>query len=138
MDLARSGLDYAIRISRTLTSDNGLKEHLSEDYYYVGQMVGIALLQNGQLPVYIPEEILQAIFIDKDQELSPCVRELKRGMDTLGIPMFGRVYPMLLYLLRPCSIVSLTVRKLFNDEVELEQTSQKKDATCLFGENSVV
>lgn len=92
--------------------DNGLKEHLSEDYYYVGQMVGIALLQNGQLPVYIPEEILQAIFIDKDQELSPCVRELKRGMDTLGIPMFGRVYPMLLYLLRPCSIVSLTVRKL--------------------------
>ena len=63
--------------------DNGLKEHLSEDYYYVGQMVGIALLQNGQLPVYIPEEILQAIFIDKDQELSPCVRELKRGMDTL-------------------------------------------------------
>ena len=33
-------------------------------------------------------------------------------MDTLGIPMFGRVYPMLLYLLRPCSIVSLTVRKL--------------------------
>jgi len=26
--------------------------------------------------------------------------------------MFGRVYPMLLYLLRPCSIVSLTVRKL--------------------------
>ena len=92
--------------------DNGIKEHLSEDYYYVGQMVGIALLQNGQLPVYIPEEILQAIFIDKDQELSPCVRELKRGMDTLGIPMFGRVYPMLLYLLRPCSIVSLTVRKL--------------------------
>ncbi|KAL9960243.1 hypothetical protein ACROYT_G033677 [Oculina patagonica] len=92
--------------------DNGLKEHLSEDYYYVGQMVGIALLQNGQLPVYIPEEILQAIFIDKDQELSPCVEELKRGMDTLGIPMFGRVYPMLLYLLRPCSIVSLTVRKL--------------------------
>ena len=89
--------------------DNGLKEHLSEDYCYVGQMVGIALLQNGQLPVYIPEEILQAIFIDRNQELSPCVRELKRGMDTLGIPMFGRVYPMLLYLLRPCSIVSLTV-----------------------------
>ena len=34
--------------------DNGLKEHMSEDYYYVGQMVCIALLQNGQLPVFIP------------------------------------------------------------------------------------
>ena len=78
--------------------DNGLKEHMSEDYYYIGQMVCIALLQNGQLPVYIPEEILQAIFVE-DLELPSCVRELKGGMDTLGIPMFGRKFPMLLYLL---------------------------------------
>lgn len=92
--------------------DNGLKEHMSEDYFYIGQMVCIALLQNGQLPVYIPEEILQSIFIDKDVELPPCVRELKCGMDTLGIPMFGRKYPMLLYLLRPSSIISLSVRHL--------------------------
>lgn len=92
--------------------DNGLKEHMSEDYFYIGQMVCIALLQNGQLPVYIPEEILQSIFIDKDVELPPCVRELKCGMNTLGIPMFGRKYPMLLYLLRPSSIISLSVRHL--------------------------
>ena len=91
--------------------DSGLKEHMSEDYYYIGQMICIALLQNGQLPVYIPEEILQAIFIE-DLELPPCVRELKCGMDTLGIPMFGRKFPMLLYLLRPSSIVSLSVRHL--------------------------
>ena len=88
--------------------DNGLKEHISEDYYYIGQMVCIALLQNGQLPVYIPEEILQAIFVE-DPELPSCVRELKGGMDTLGIPMFGRKFPMLLYLLRPSSIISLSV-----------------------------
>ena len=91
--------------------DNGLKEHMSEDYFYIGQMVCIALLQNSQLPVYIPEEILQAIFI-RDLELPPCVRELKCGMDTLGIPMFGRKFPMLLYLLRPSSIISLSVRHL--------------------------
>ena len=89
--------------------DNGLKEHMSDDYYCIGQMVCIALLQNGQLPVYIPEEIMQAIFIE-DLELPPCVRELKCGMDTLGIPMFGRKFPMLLYLLRPSSIISLSVR----------------------------
>ena len=91
--------------------DNGLKEHMSDDYFYIGQMVCIALLQNGQLPVYIPEEILQAIFIE-DLELPPCVRELKCGMDTLGIPMFGRKFPMLLYLLRPSSIIILSVRRL--------------------------
>ena len=84
---------------------------MSEDYYYIGQMVCIALFQNGQLPAYIPEEILQAIFVE-DLELPPCVRELKGGMDTLGIPMFGRKFPMLLYLLRPSSIISLSVRRL--------------------------
>lgn len=41
---------------------------MSEDYYYIGEMVCIALLQNGRLPVYIPEEILQAIFVE-DLEL---------------------------------------------------------------------
>lgn len=84
---------------------------MSEDYYYIGQMVCIVLLQNGQLPAYMPEEILQAIFIE-DLELPPCVRELKCSMDTLEIPMFGRKFPMLLYLLRPSSIISLSVRHL--------------------------
>ena len=84
---------------------------MSEDYYYIGEMVCIALLQNGRLPVYIPEEILQAIFVE-DLELPSCVRELKGGMDTLGIPMFGRKFRMLLYLLRPSSIISLSVRRL--------------------------
>ena len=75
----------------------------------------ISLLQNGPLPTYIPEEILESIFADKGQQLSSCVSELKRGMDTLGIPMFGGKYPMFLYLLRPsCSSDSakLSVRKL--------------------------
>ena len=35
-------------------------------------------------------------------------------MDTLGIPMFGRKFPMLLYILRPSSIISLSVRHLFS------------------------
>lgn len=86
--------------------DNGLKEDMSEDSYYIGQMVCIALFQNGQLHVYIPEEILQVIFVE-DLELPSCVWELKGGMNTLGIPMFGRKFPMLLYLLRPSSVISL-------------------------------
>lgn len=30
--------------------DCGLKKQLREDYYFVGQMAAIALLQNGQAP----------------------------------------------------------------------------------------
>ena len=84
---------------------------MSEDcYYYIGQIVCISQLQNGQLPVYITEEILQAFFIE-DLELPPCVRELKCGMDALGIPMFGRKFPMLLYLLKPSSVISLSTNE---------------------------
>lgn len=90
---------------------NGFKEHMSEDNYYIGQLVCIALLENGQLPVYIPEEILQAMFIE-DLELPLCIRELKCGMDTLRISMFGRKFPMLLFLLKQSSIISLSVQHL--------------------------
>ncbi len=31
--------------------DHGLREMLAEDYYYVGIIIAVALLQNGQLPV---------------------------------------------------------------------------------------
>ena len=34
--------------------DHGPREHLSDDYFYVGIMMGIALLQNGQLPTFLP------------------------------------------------------------------------------------
>ena len=33
--------------------DNGLREYLSQDYYYVGIMIAVAMLQNGQMPAFI-------------------------------------------------------------------------------------
>ena len=42
--------------------EQGLKEHLVSDYFYIGQIAAIALLQNGQLPVYFPETVLQNVF----------------------------------------------------------------------------
>ena len=32
--------------------DHGLKEHISDDYFCVGIMLGIALLQNEHLPTF--------------------------------------------------------------------------------------
>jgi len=87
--------------------DNGLKEHLAEDYFFIGQMAAIALLQNGQVPRYFPEKCLQDIFVSED-ESSDCISQLKKGMDTLGIHKFGRKHPIFLHLLRP-STSRLTV-----------------------------
>ena len=86
---------------KTKYFDHGLKEHLAEDYFFVGQMAAIALLQNGQAPKYFSEELLSGIFVSDESEISPCVLKLREGLDSLGIHMFARKFPVFLYLLRP-------------------------------------
>ena len=44
---------------KTKYFDHGLKEHLAEEYFFVGQMAAIALLQNGQAPKYFSEDLLK-------------------------------------------------------------------------------
>lgn len=92
--------------------DHGMKEHLAEDYFYIGQMAAIALLQNGQVPKYFPEQCLQDIFVNENAS-SDCISQLKKGMDTLGIHKFGRKHPTFVHLLRPSSC-RLTVQILFH------------------------
>ena len=41
--------------------DNGLREYLADDYYHVGIMIGIALLQNGQLPTFMPSDVIESL-----------------------------------------------------------------------------
>ena len=93
--------------------DHGLKEHLADDYFYVGQMAGIALLQNDQIPRYFPEEMLQEIFISEDQNPPPCFIQLRKGLDMLGIHIFGRKFPMFPHLLR-VSNTQMSVKMLIH------------------------
>ena len=45
--------------------DNGLRQYLSKDYYYVGVMLGVAMLQNGQMPAFIDDSILREVLSPK-------------------------------------------------------------------------
>ena len=72
---------------KTKYFDHGLKEHLAEEYFFVGQMAAIALLQNGQAPKYFSEDLLNDIFVSEERKLSPCVLKLRQGLDSLGIHM---------------------------------------------------
>ena len=87
--------------NKTKFFDHGLKEHLAEEYFFVGQMAGIALLQNGQAPKHFSEDLLNDIFASEERELSPCVLKLRQGLDSLGIHRFARKFPFFLYLPRP-------------------------------------
>lgn len=78
--------------------DNGLREHLFEDYYHVGVMIGIALLQNGQLPRYMPLDIIDKLITTTTDK---CISNIQQGLDVFGLTKIMRNFPILLHLLRP-------------------------------------
>ena len=41
---------------------HGLRPLLSQDYCYVEDMIAIAMLQNGQMPMFLNDDILNKIF----------------------------------------------------------------------------
>ena len=61
--------------------DNGLREYLADDYYHVGIMIGIALLQNGQLPTFMPSDVIESLVSRVE---NPCISKLKQGLDVLA------------------------------------------------------
>eukprot|EP00794_Sanderia_malayensis_P008538 gene8538-9450_t len=89
--------------------DHGLREMLAEDYYYVGIMIAVALLQNGQLPVFMEENITQHII---STSLDQCIIQLQRGLEMLGMYSAFQQLPMLCNLLRPGAPMALNVQKL--------------------------
>ena len=50
--------------------NNGLRQYLSQDYFYVGIMIAVAMLQNGQMPALIEDHILQEI-LSTNKTLDP-------------------------------------------------------------------
>ena len=78
--------------------DNGLRQYLADDYYYVGIMMGIALLQNGQLPTFLPLNVIEEL-VKSTSEC--CIINLQRGLDVFGLLKIFQKVPVLLHLLRP-------------------------------------
>ena len=62
--------------------DKGLREYLADEYYHVGIMMGIALLQNGQLPTFMPPNVIENLV---SQTESPCIAKLRQGLNIFGL-----------------------------------------------------
>ena len=93
--------------------DNGRREFLADDYYYRGVMMGIALLQNGQLLTILPLDIIDSLI---QPSTSICVANLQKGLNKFGLKRIFQSKSILLHLLRP-SNTCLTARifiQLFN------------------------
>ena len=88
--------------------NNGLREFLADDYYFVGVMMGIALLQNGQLPTILPLDIIESL---TQPSLDKCVSNLQKGLNKFRLIKIFQSSPVLLHLLKP-SNTQLTAKIL--------------------------
>lgn len=79
-------------------SNKSLKKLLADDYYYIGLMMGIALLQiaNSQQFYSAPEIVTSP----REPSINACVSNLQKGLDKLGLFKIIKSKPVLLHLLR--------------------------------------
>ena len=76
--------------------DNGLRQYLSKDYYYVGVMVGVAMLQDGQMQAFIDDSILQEV-LSPNKSDNACIGEMQAGLEMLGMLSALQQLPMLVH-----------------------------------------
>ena len=93
--------------------DHGLRPLLAQNYYFVGVMMAVAMLQNGQLPVFVEESTLQQI-VSLGECFDPCVRQIRHGLEELGMLSALQELPMLVHLLRPQARGKLSVQMLLH------------------------
>ena len=79
--------------------ENGLRPLLYKDYFYVGVMIAVAMLQNGQLPIFLSEEILDEIVSPRNSD-QPCIYQIQCGLEMSGILSALQELPMIIYLKR--------------------------------------
>jgi hypothetical protein len=91
--------------------EHDLRPLLSSDYYFVGVMIAVAMLQNGQLPVFLSDEILNDLLSSRNCSNS-CIYQIQRGLEKLGMLSVLMQLPILVYLLRPGVQPKVNVQKL--------------------------
>ena len=112
-DLGGPRLDWLELMNREMQAKyfaHGFRQQLCEEYYYVGIMCTIALLQNCQCPRIFPSTVLEEFF-DKSAIKSACMFHLQRGFQVLGILEVFHAFPILKHLLQPAS-TALTAKKV--------------------------
>ena len=92
------------------------------------------MLQNAQMPAFLGECILEEVIsTTKSPTCNPCITELCRGLQVLGILSVLQQLPMLVHLLRPSAQQKVNVQKLlqilkpkFSEEGSNAQKQEKE------------
>ena len=77
-----------------------LKVHLIDEYYNVGIMAGISLIQGGIVPAFFNEPQLNQIF-DENVEPNNVMKEILRGLEVFSLQTIFKHFPTLRHLFQP-------------------------------------
>ena len=93
----------------------GMEEHSPEKYFTVGLLLAMSIIENGAIPRYLSEAVLQEVFMKTPTEqTSPCIVQLQKGFEKLGLVTIASSLPTFLYLLRESPTSLLTCKKLLS------------------------
>ncbi|XP_028414357.1 uncharacterized protein LOC114537514 [Dendronephthya gigantea] len=92
--------------------DDGLKEHLANEYTTVGLIMALSILQNGAVPRFLSPNDLQDLFTA--EKPSTCLENLRCGFAKLGLHQIGKALPTFLFLLHPSEAKHLSRRMLLH------------------------
>ena len=108
--------------------DGGLHHDLQDKYDAAGILMGLCVLQNGKIPQFIPEEMLQELV--KGPSLSPCVKNLQAGFQKTGVLQLLEKLPQLLHLFRPSAVAAFPnfkkIIQLLSPQFAEEGTNTRK------------
>ncbi|XP_078333982.1 uncharacterized protein LOC111123838 isoform X2 [Crassostrea virginica] len=82
----------------------------SVEYETLGKIMALSILQNGKMPRVLRPELIQEIF--QKEECRPCMKDLRKGLDALGVYSLALKLPGLINVFTPGSSTPLTVKKL--------------------------
>lgn len=81
-------------------------------YLSVLKLLGLSILQNGPIPKFFDQVLMDEIFNETSPQ--PSIIKLQNGLAKLGIYQIVRRLPIMKYLFLPSEYAILTVKKLVN------------------------
>ncbi|KAK7093007.1 hypothetical protein V1264_006071 [Littorina saxatilis] len=84
----------------------------SEHYETIGKIMALSTLQNGRLPRIMTPELCEEVFKTPTNETREFVKDLRRGLDSLGLLRICDAFPTFRNLFTPIDQPKLTLKKM--------------------------
>ena len=92
--------------------NGGLKEEVADEYIMCGTLMGLSMIQRGNIPQFLGEDILDELVYSSAPSI--CLSQLGTGLQSVGIFQLMSNLPQFLQLFMPSNSGALTVKKLIN------------------------